>query len=74
MPGFVIEVTLACGFYGWFPLFVGHVPWSPGMICMGLCAGKLGGGGDCVDILETTAWIRGVVTGHQAKRKGQNIF
>ena len=41
---------------------------------MGLCSGKLGGGGDCVDILETTAWIRGVVTGHQVKRKGQIIF
>ena len=41
---------------------------------MGLCSGKLGGDGDCLDILETTAWIRGVVTGHQAKRKGQIIF
>eukprot|EP00090_Calanus_glacialis_P001330 TRINITY_DN10935_c0_g1_i2.p1 TRINITY_DN10935_c0_g1~~TRINITY_DN10935_c0_g1_i2.p1 ORF type:complete len:452 (-),score=118.69 TRINITY_DN10935_c0_g1_i2:78-1433(-) len=41
---------------------------------MGLCSGKLGGGGDCVDILETTAWIRGVVTGHQAKRKGLSKF
>jgi hypothetical protein len=40
---------------------------------MGLCSGKLGGGGDGVDILETTAWIRGVVTGHQAKRKGKII-
>ena len=34
---------------------------------MGQCSGKLGGGGD--DILETTAWIRRVVTGYQENMK-----
>ena len=41
---------------------------------MGQCSGKLGSGGDRADILETTAWIRKVVTGYQDNRKqGQNM-